>query len=124
MQALIKTHRTDSAGEIVLTVPVEDVDALVQAISGMLALAGHTVREVNAEGEELFGIEEVFPERTPGMVLRGLRQKEDMTQDELAERVGMKQHHVSEMESGKRPISLGSAKKYAEIFQVPYQMLL
>lgn len=124
MQALIKTHRTDSAGEIVLTVPAEDVDALVQAISGMLALAGHTVREVNAEGEELFSVAEVFPERAPGMVLRGLRQKEDMTQDELAERVGMKQHHVSEMESGKRPISLGSAKKYAEIFQVPYQMLL
>lgn len=124
MQALMRTHRTDTAGEIFLSVPPDDMDRVVEAISGLLALTGHSVREVNDEGEELYSVEEVFSERTPGVVLRGLRLRDSLTQGELARRAGFKQHHVSEMESGKRPITPESARKYAEVFQVPYQMLL
>lgn len=124
MQALMRTHRTETAGEIFLSVPPEDMDRVVEAINGLLALTGHSVRAVNEEGEALYSVEEVFPENRPGMVLRGLRLKEELTQGELAARTGFRQNHISEMESGKRPITPESAKKYAEVFRVPYQMLL
>lgn len=59
-----------------------------------------------------------------GLYLRGYRQREDLTQKELAEKIGAKQHHISEMEHGKRPIGKHIAKKLAEVFDVDYRMFL
>ena len=50
-------------------------------------------------------IEEVFPDAHPGKIVRGFRVREDITQEELAHRLGISQACVSEIESGKRPIS-------------------
>jgi transcriptional regulator with XRE-family HTH domain len=58
------------------------------------------------------------------MALRGLRGKEDITQAELAARLGISQNMVSDMESGKRNISLKMAKRIAEEFKVPYKAFL
>ena len=45
------------------------------------------------------------------MALRGLRGREDLTQAELAARLGVSQNAISEMENGKRPISTKMAKR-------------
>ena len=76
------------------------------------------VRYLNEEGEELYTLEEVFPDAHPGKIVRGLRVKEDITQEELAKRLGIAQTHVSEIESGKRPVSRNMAKRLAEAFNV------
>lgn len=107
--------------EINLSIPSGKAKAVLDAIRGILPLAGIKVRRVNEDGEELFTSAEVFPEGSPAMALRGLRIKEDITQAELAERLAISQNVVSDMESGRRNISLKMAKRIAEEFKVPYK---
>jgi plasmid maintenance system antidote protein VapI len=97
----------------------------MDTIRGVLALSGHDVAQIDEDtGERLYSIEEVFPEATPGMVLRGLRGKEDLTQAEFAKRLGISQHHVSEMENNRRKIGLEMAKRIGEAFNVSYKIFL
>ena len=118
MLALMKTRHTDTQGEIMIHVPPVDIEKVSEAIRGVLELAGHTVRRVNEEGEGLHTLEEVFPDAHPGRIVRGLRVKEDITQEELAKRLGIAQTRVSEIESGKRPISRNMAKRLGEAFNI------
>jgi plasmid maintenance system antidote protein VapI len=69
---------------------------------------GHSVsvRRLNDDGEELYAFEEFFPDADPGRILRGFRNRDGMTQEELAAKLGSTQTRVSELESGKRPIDL------------------
>jgi DNA-binding XRE family transcriptional regulator len=110
---------------ISLKIPASDVDAVMDTIRGVLALSGHKVAQLDEDtGERLYSIEEVFPEATPGMMLRGLRGKEELTQAKFAGRLGISQHHVSEMENNKRGIGIDMAKRIADAFNVPYKMFL
>lgn len=59
-----------------------------------------------------------------GLMLRGSRQKAEMTQKDLAELLGISQHHISEMENAKRPIGKLMAKRLAEIFECNYRIFL
>lgn len=125
MNAEIRMTSTDEGKtEINLCLPTKKAIAVFDAIRNILPLAGLKVRRVNDEGEELFSAEEVFPEGSPAMALRGLRGKEDITQEELANRLGISQNVVSDMESGRRNISLKMAKRIAEEFKVPYKAFL
>jgi DNA-binding XRE family transcriptional regulator len=114
----------DGSTEINLSIPSGKARVIIDAIRGILPMAGLKVRRINEEGEELFTAAEVFPEGNPAMALRGLRGKEDITQAELAARLGISQNMVSDMESGKRNISLKMAKRIAEEFKVPYKAFL
>ncbi|MDR0827760.1 MAG: helix-turn-helix domain-containing protein [Desulfovibrio sp.] len=124
MLAHMKTRHTEQDAEIVLTVPSVDGERVSNAILCMLELAGHKVRQVNDEGEELYTVEEVFPEAHPGMALNGFRLKMEMTQNELAEKLGISQNRVSDMETGKRPISKRMAERLSELFDVPGKAFL
>jgi plasmid maintenance system antidote protein VapI len=90
----------------------------------MFALAGNKVRRVNEEGEEAFSAKEVFSDGNPAMLLRGYRGKHDMTQKALAKELGITQNRVSDMESGKRPISRDIAIRLGKLFDTPYQSFL
>ena len=114
----------EGRGVIQLTVPSANTIKVAEAIRGVLSLAGHKVRRVNSEGEEVVSADEVFPDGCPAMALRGLRGKEDLTQAELAARLGVSQNAISEMESGKRPISTKMAKRLGEEFNLPYNVFL
>ncbi len=71
-----------------LAVPTGNALVALEAILGMFALAGHKVRRINEEGEEIYSAKEVFPDGNPAMLLRGYRGKLDMTQKELAKKLG------------------------------------
>ena len=58
------------------------------------------------------------------LMLKGARAKENMTQVELANILGTKQHNISMIENGKRPIGKKLAKRLAEIFNVNYKVFL
>ena len=116
---LLPSH--EGRTEINLSIPTAKARVVFEALRGILPMAGLKVRRVNENGEELFSSAEVFPDGSPAMALRGLRGKEDITQAELAERLGISQNMVSDMESGKRNISLKMAKRIAEEFKVPYK---
>ncbi len=61
-----------------------------------------------------------------GVYLRGIRIREGLTQKELAKKLGQStsQHHISEMEHGKRNISKEMAKRLGEILHTDYRMFL
>lgn len=123
MLAHMKTQTTGALTDICVTVPTENAESLCKAINSILELANFS-RPVNEEGEELYTGREVFPEGHPGMALRGLRTREDITQKELAARLGIRQHHVSEMEKGVRPITLEMAKRIGEAYNISYKVFL
>lgn len=124
MQALMKTLTTGDLTDIVLRVPAGSAAAVIAGLEGLFALSGHSLLPMDTDGEPSHSLAEVFPERSPAMLLRGYRNKLDMTQAQLAEAMQVTQARVSEWESGKRPVSIKAAKKLAGLFNVPYQKFL
>ncbi|NGX26253.1 MAG: hypothetical protein K940chlam6_00168 [Chlamydiae bacterium] len=59
-----------------------------------------------------------------GAVLKGFRSKDGVTQAEVAHVLNISQHHISEMENGKRPIGKEMAKKFAKYFNTDYRVFL
>jgi DNA-binding XRE family transcriptional regulator len=114
----------DGRGVIQLAVPSANTMQVAEIIRGVLTLAGHKVRRVDDAGEEWVTAEEVFPDGCPAMALRGFRGREELTQAELAARLNISQNAISEMESGKRPISTKMAKRLGEEFKIPYKIFL
>jgi len=124
MLELMRKPHTKGLTDICLRVPSGDALRISKAIQDLLNKAGESVREVNADGDELFTLEEVFPANTPGAMLRGARFKEDMTQVQLAESSGIPRRHISEMENNRRSIGKERAKRLAEVLKVDYRLLL
>jgi DNA-binding XRE family transcriptional regulator len=125
MNADIRTFPAiDGRMEINLSIPTAKGTLILNALSSILALTGLKARRVDADGDEIVSAESVLGDVTPAMAMRGLRVKEDITQKELAERLGISQNMISEMESGKRPITPKMAKRIAEKFNMPYKAFL
>lgn len=59
-----------------------------------------------------------------GVMLKGCRYKASITQKNLAAALGINQHHISEMENGKRAIGKSIAKRLAEFFHTDYRLFL
>lgn len=58
-----------------------------------------------------------------GHLLAGARLKMEMTQSELAEKVGIRQNMVSEYESGKRVLTKTMAKRFSEALDLDLNRL-
>ena len=61
---------------------------------------------------------EMKASETPGGNLRFYRRLVGMTQQELAEKLGMSKHHISDMENNRRAISKKTAKELCKLFKV------
>ncbi|MBI5657351.1 MAG: helix-turn-helix transcriptional regulator [Geobacter sp.] len=59
-----------------------------------------------------------------GVYLRGIRLREGLTQDVLAELTGISWSNISAMEHGKRPIGKETAKKLATALNCDYRRFL
>ncbi len=59
-----------------------------------------------------------------GKALAGMRYREGMTQVQLAEKTGIPQRHISEMENGKRTIGKEMAKRLGEALNINYKVFL
>lgn len=64
------------------------------------------------------------PEKRVGIIFRGIRSKKNLTQTEVAARLGIDQSDVSKIEKGKRPIGKALAKKIEKEFGIDYRRLL
>lgn len=124
MLELMRKPHTKGVMDICLRVPAREAERIIEAIQTMLKSSGEQVRQVNDEGEELFTIEEVFPDSTPGTMLQGARCKEDMTQEQLSKATGIPRRHISEIENNKRTIGKERAKRIAEVLNVDYRVFL
>jgi ribosome-binding protein aMBF1 (putative translation factor) len=59
-----------------------------------------------------------------GLMLRGSRHKAELTQEDLADALGISQNHISEMENGKRSIGKVMALRLAKFFKTDYRKFL
>jgi DNA-binding XRE family transcriptional regulator len=109
-----KPH-TDGTVELRVRVRADKADAACSA------LAEYIVEETSIPWREAMGLED---DEIPGVALRGARYKEDLTQVELAKLLGISQHHISEMEHGKRPISKEMAKRLGKVLNIGYKVFL
>ena len=62
--------------------------------------------------------------QTPGYYLWIYRHRADFTQVMLAKKLGIRQHHLSEMEHNKRSIGKELAKKLADVLNCDYRKFL
>ncbi len=60
----------------------------------------------------------------PGICLLGARQKEGLTQKQVADLTGIPQRHISEMENGKRTIGKERAKILGKALNISYKVFL
>jgi len=59
-----------------------------------------------------------------GVTIRGFRLRDELTQKQLAEKLKIKQTHVSEMENGKRTVGKEIAHRMAKLFKTSYRLFL
>ncbi len=125
MLELTKTQTTAGLTELRMVMPKEKADLITDALRSLLLFSGQemTITE-ETEDETLYPVSDLLPNITPSMCLRGLRTREGLTQTELAEKLGVKQHHISEMENGKRPIGPEMAHRLEETFGTSYRAFL
>jgi len=71
---------------------------------------------------------DAFPDYTdeqlPRVSLVGARHKEGLTQKQLADKLGIKQGYISDMESGKRSIGIAMAKRLGKALNISYKIFL
>lgn len=125
MLELTKRQTTDKFVEICLRgVPSNKAELVKEAIEKILNLAGMPLQDSEEDNGRLCSIEQVFPDFHIGHALRGLRSREELTQKQLAEMVGIKPSHISEMEHGKRPVGKVMAKRLAKALRTDYKVFL
>ncbi|MFA6187617.1 MAG: helix-turn-helix transcriptional regulator [Phycisphaerae bacterium] len=80
---------------------------------------------VEDDGDELVDIRDTdFWKQNKHMVLAGYRHKINITQKELAARSGMCQTVISELESGRRPMTLKAATRLAKALNTTPERLM
>lgn len=124
MQGLTKKHPTENQVEIRFRGTRAEGVKLPRMAQ---ALRVQDVTEWVLEEKELYNPEEVSPElawNSGGISIRGARGKEALTQKQLSELTGIAQHHISEMETGKRTIGKETAKKLASALNIDYRVFL
>ncbi|MBW1782168.1 MAG: helix-turn-helix domain-containing protein [Deltaproteobacteria bacterium] len=121
MHALVKTPRTDirMRGEI----PPRVLEVLRNEYGAKLRILEED--EEIVEVMETDWYREIKAQTTPGDAMRIYRENAGMTQAQLGKKLGdIPRQIVSNMERGKRSISLATAKKLSAIFKVPASRFL
>lgn len=59
-----------------------------------------------------------------GLVLRGIRYRENLSQKQLAEMSGVSQNEISKIENGKRAVGQRVGKRLAKALKINYKLLL
>ena len=123
---LTKKQTTNDFVEIRLRIPGEKQASILAILQDMLALAdvNYSLQTDSQGDDETVGMEDVFPDLHPGSAIRGLRYREELTQAQLAAKIRVKRHHISEMEHGKRPIGKEMAKRLAKALKTDYKVFL
>ncbi|MDR1911373.1 MAG: helix-turn-helix domain-containing protein [Helicobacteraceae bacterium] len=116
MDIKLSMRRADKACEIsALVKDRQEAQTLGEAILSFLRLSGHNVE---------FECDDENGEGCPSLALKCLRDKRNLTQGEFAQKIGVTQNVVSDMERGARTISVKTAKRIEKIFGVPYRRFL
>lgn len=64
------------------------------------------------------------PKKTPGIALRGIRLRLDLTQKEMAEKIEVSQGDLSKIEKGERPVGKKLAMRIGKKLGIDYKRFL
>ena len=98
--------------QITLNVPSEAVEPLINLIN---ILCSHNRFIEYKESSEFIKSEPLPDNLKNGILLRAARLRADLTQKELAKKIGVPQSHISQYEKNIRKIPLQKAKELANI---------
>ena len=73
---------------------------------------------------EILAKDRIEKYKKSGLVLRGMRYREGLSQKQLAEASGITQNEISNVENGKRTVGKKVAEKLAKVLNFDYRMLL
>ncbi len=117
MSALTKKHHTDDVAKIswhggLYVVPIDVME-----------------RYKVKSDDQYISVDELFSDLTqesgePGVLLKGLRYREGLSQIEFAKKLNIGQTNLSAMENGRRSIGKELAKRIADLFGVDYRIFL
>lgn len=132
MSARMKTRHTDTKNDqykiIVVTSNVEKVSYIspknIDKLEAFLEKYAENPEDERPVAWEELAKERIAKHKKAGLVLRGMRYRESMSQKELAKRSGVHQNEISKIENGKRTVGEKVAKRLAEALNFNYQLLL
>lgn len=126
MSEPMKAQDTEKYVELSFLVPASkatQLRAVMESALDLLKDSGSPIAE-DFEENRLYSFEEVFPAHHPGKCIRGARYREAITQTQLANMIGVRRSHLSEMENGKRTIGKEMAKQLGKALNVGYKVFL
>ena len=117
MQVHTKKHPINTV-EIKFIGPIVNMARAIEALKPM----GFVDMSDSVPWREAYS--ECSEEQLIGKALAGARYREGMTQVQLAQKTGIPQRHISEMEHGKRTIGKKNAKLFAKALNTDYRVFL
>ena len=121
MLELTKESNANGLIKFSFEIPKEDESRMETAVKALF----NFIRSKQDKADDGYvSAEEALGPVVPARILHGFRIRDGLTQKQLAEAVGMKQHHISEIETGKREISKSAAHKFADFFKTSYKAFL
>lgn len=127
MSAHMKAHHTDASVKVVVVKQNSEKVSYINAenISKLEAFL-EQYSEDNDEpvAWEVLAKERIAKHTKAGLVLRGMRYREDMSQKELAKKSKVSQNEISKIENGKRAVGEKVAKRLAKALNIDYRLLI
>ena len=127
MSAHTKTrHTKENSFEVVLIFPGKKSRHSFVPIesAGLFEEILNKYEESDSVDWEVVAKESIAKHKKAGMVLRGARYRESMSQKDLANLSGVSQDNISRIENGKRGVGEKLAKKLAKPLKINYLLLL
>lgn len=126
-----KTHHTNKKDQILVTIniPKKGKKYLYFPLKSLKKLEAF-FNENTIEDEEkpiawrVLAKERLEKYKKSGLVLRGARYREGISQKKLAERTGISQDNISKIENGKRTVGEKVAKILAKELHIDYRLFL
>lgn len=129
MSAHMKGHHTDNVAKVVIEIPKQKqrivfvpVDK-VDEVEAFLKKKAHIEIEDSIEWK-LLAQDRIEKYKKSGIVLRGARYRENLSQKELAKKSKVTQDNISKMENGKRVVGEKVARRLARVLNIDYKLLL
>lgn len=126
MSAHLKTHHIEkNVMEVVLKIPGKKSrhSLIPMEFSERFESLLNKYEKHDSVDWEVVAKNSIAKHKQAGMVLRGARYREGMSQKELARQSGVSQDNISRIENGKRGVGAAVAKKLAKPLKINYRLL-
>ena len=123
MSEAVKKHHTSSVKVVIGRQSLLFLVSKEKAKSVAELLSGYERKDETVDATEVFPVLKDAKKR-PGTMLQGARLKEELSQEQLAKKMGISQANLSKMENGARSIGKKMAHRLGKVLNVDYRLFL